>query len=225
LYFCENLVREMIRIIIVDDHKLTRMTLSLAFGSNFSDIEVVGEADSGEALFDMLPTTPADLILLDIMLPGMGGIETARRLRSEYPDIKILAISADSSSEKLEAILEVGIQGFVSKEYGDVNELAEAIRTVMNGMEYFGRDAASLIYDVYVAKKKTTKATPDFSPREREIITLCGEGLICKEIAARLQISPNTVITHKERIFRKLGINNTMEMVKYALKKGIIKTH
>ena len=215
----------MIRIIIVDDHKLTRLTLAFAFESNFSDIEVAGEVDSGEALFAMLPTTPVDLILLDVMLPGMGGIEAARRLRSDYPDLKILAFSADSSAEKLEAILEAGIQGFISKQYGDVAELAEAIRTVMGGMEYFGSDVASLIYNIYMSKKKTTKATPEFSPREREIIKLCGEGLICKEIASRLQISPNTVITHKERIFRKLGINNTMEMVKYALKKGIIQAH
>jgi len=215
----------MIRIIIVDDHKLIRMTLGLAFDSNFPDIEVVGEADSGEALFSMLPATPADLILLDIMLPGMGGIEVARRLRSEYPDLKILAFSADSSAEKLEAILEAGIHGFISKQYGEVTELAEAIRTVVAGMEYFGSDVASLIYNIYMSKKKTAKTTPEFSPRECEIIKLCGEGLMCKEIADRLNISPNTVNTHKERIFRKIGINNTMEMVKYALKKGIIQAH
>jgi DNA-binding NarL/FixJ family response regulator len=223
--FLHQIALKMIRIIIVDDHKLIRITLGLAFESRFPDIIVAGVADSGESLFSMLPTTPADLILLDINLPGMGGIEAARRLRREYPHIKILAISADSSAEMIESILEVGIHGFISKQFGDANEIAEAIRAVVGGMEYFGKDVASLIYSVYVSKKKTTSVTPEFSPREREIIELCREGLISKEIAARLKISPNTVITHKERIFRKLGINNTMEMVQYALKKGIIKTN
>jgi DNA-binding NarL/FixJ family response regulator len=215
----------MIRIIITDDHKLIRMTLGLAFESSFPDIAVVGEADSGEKLISMLSTTPADLVLLDINLPGMGGLEAARRLKRDYPDIKILAISADSSAERLEAILEVGIHGFVSKQHSDAKEIAEAIRTVMSGMEYFGQDVASLIHGIYVSKKKTTRASPEFSPREQEIIALCGKGLISKEIAALLKISTNTVLTHKERIFKKLGINNTMEMVQYALKKGIIPTH
>jgi len=120
-------------------------------------------------------------------------------------------------------MLEAGIDGFISKQRGDVNELARAIRTVYSGLEYFGRDISSIIFDVYVAKKKSSAVTSEFTAREREIILLCREGLMCKEIANRLGISINTVNNHKKNIFQKLGINNTMEMVQYALKKGIIR--
>ena len=119
-------------------------------------------------------------------------------------------------------MLDAGIDGFISKQRGDADELADAIRSVMNGEEYFGRDIASIIYDVYVSKKKTTIITPEFTAREREIILLCRDGLMSKEIADRLGVSANTINTHKKNIFQKLGINNTMEMVQYAMKSGII---
>ena len=136
--------------------------------------------------------------------------------------MKILAISAENTAETVKAILEAGIHGFISKQNGEANELVNAVRSVMNGLDYFGHDIASIMFGVYVAKKKTTDTTPEFSEREREIISLCRDGLIAKEIAKRLNIKPSTVNTYKERIFHKLGINNSMEMVQYALKNGII---
>jgi DNA-binding NarL/FixJ family response regulator len=136
----------------------------------------------------------------------------------------IFAAGADHAVDMvLEAMLDVGIDGFISKRQGDADELAEAIRTIMSGLEYFGRDISAIIYDVFVSKKKTTIVTPEFTEREKEIILACRDGLLCKEIAARLGISTHTVNTHKNNIFTKLGINNTMEMVQYALKKGIIR--
>ena len=212
----------MIRLIVVDDHRLFRIGLKAAFES-LPDILVAGEADCGNELFRILASTPADLVLLDINLPDMWGVDIARRLRSEYPDMKILAVSAENTAETIQAMLEAGIHGFISKRNGDANELAEAIRTVMSGVEYFGRDISAIIFDLYVAKKKTATVTHEFSEREREIINACRDGLLCKEIADRLGISVNTVNTHKKSIFQKLGINNTMEMVNYALKNGIIR--
>jgi DNA-binding NarL/FixJ family response regulator len=212
-----------IRLIIVDDHNLFRIMLKATFASNCPDIRVVGEAENAQELFRLLPQTPADLVLLDVNLPGMSGIEIARRLRSDYPALKILAISAENTADTVKSMIEAGIDGFVSKQRGSDDELAQAIRTVMSGLEYFGRDIASIIFDLYVAKKRTTTVTPEFTDREREIIHLCRDGLMSKEIADRLGISVRTVVTHKEKIFSKLGINNTMEMVQYALKNGIIR--
>ena len=120
-------------------------------------------------------------------------------------------------------MLDAGVDGFISKQQGDTNELAKAIRLVMSGSEYYGCDISSLVYEVFVAKKKSTTATDEFTPREKEVISLCRDGLSCKEIAMRLGISTSTVNTYKERIFSKLGINSTMEMVQYALKNGIIR--
>ena len=213
----------MVQVIIVDDHRLFRVGLIASFKAEQPDIEIVGEAECGEELFDVLTTTSADVVLLDINLPDVPGADIARRLRSDYPDTKILAVSAENTAQTIQAMLEAGIDGFVSKQNSDSAELAEAIRAVMSGVEYFGRDVASIIFSVYVAKKKTADVTNEFTEREREIIIACRDGLMCKEIAARLGVSINTINTHKKRIFQKLGINTTIEMVQYALRKGIIR--
>jgi len=211
-----------VRIVIVDDHMLFRSCLRTAFSSDSSNIEIAGETDRGETLFGVLATTQADLVLLDINLPDMSGVDVARRLRCNYPNMKILAVSAEIDPKTVEAMLDAGIDGFISKQKSDAQELAEAINAVMDGQEYFGKDISSLLYNVYVAKKKTVEITSEFTEREREIIYLCSEGLIYKEVADRLGISTHTVNTHKKNIFLKLGINNTMEMVRYAMKSGII---
>ena len=211
------------RLIIVDDHALFRFGLRAALQPDSFNIEVVGEADCGEALFCLLVTTKTDIILLDINLPDMNGVEIVRRLHRDYPDVKILAISAENDTKTVELMVNAGINGFISKQKSNGQDLSDAIYAVMDELEYFGKDISSVIYDVYVAKKKTTTITPEFTEREREIILLCREGLIYKEIAERLGISAHTVNTHKKHIFQKLDINNTMEMVQYALKSGIIK--
>ena len=214
----------MIQVIVVDDHRLFRIGLKAIFQTGHPDVVISGEAGTGEDLFHILPYTPADLVLLDINLPaGMGGVEIARRLRSEYPAVKILAISAENTADTIKAMLEAGIDGFISKQQGNDNELAEAIRSVMSGLDYFGRDISYIIYDVVKTKSVAATVTPDFTARELEIIRLCRDGLVGKQIADRLGISPGTVNKHKEHIFQKLGINSAMEMVQYALKKGIIR--
>jgi DNA-binding NarL/FixJ family response regulator len=213
----------MIQVIIVDDHRLFRMGLKLAINANYSDIVVAGEAECGKELFKILPSTPADVILLDINLPDMDGITITRHLCANYPAIKILAISAENDIKTVTSMIEAGANGFISKQKSDDNELARAIRTVASGLEYFGSDISSIIFGVYVAKKKTTNITDEFSDREREVILACRDGLIGKEIAERLGLSINTINTHKKRIFQKLGINSTIEMVQYALKNGIVK--
>ena len=216
---------EKIQIILVDDHSLFRKGLKAIFKCDYPDIAVTGEAESGEQLFSILAAgTPADLVLLDINLPGgMGGDETARRLRSEYPALKILAISAENTQETVHGMLEAGIHGFISKQQGKEDELANAIRSVAGGLDYFGRDISYIIYDVVKSKSLTQTANPDFSVRELDVIRLCREGLMGKEIADRLGISPHTVTTYKSRIFEKIGLNSTIEMVNYALQKGIIR--
>jgi len=213
----------MIQVIVVDDHKLFRVSLKAAFNAEHPDVRVVGEAGSGKELFEVLTDTPADIVLLDIGLPDMGGAEIASRLRRDYPDLKILAVSAENTSETIHAMIDAGIDGFVSKQIGDPDEIAVAMRTIMDGIEYYGRDISSIIFGVYVSKKKTTDVTAEFTNRERDVILACRDGLMCKEIAAQLGVSINTINTYKKRIFEKIGINTTLEMVQYALKKGIIR--
>ena len=213
----------MIKVIVVDDHRLFRMGLKAAINSGHPDIQITGEAECGKELLKLLPTTPADVVLLDINLPDKHGAEIARSIRKEYPAIKILAVSGENSTDTIKSMLDTGIEGFISKQLSDIDELADAIRAVASGLEYFGRDIAKIVYDVYVAKKKTVQVTNEFTEREREIILACKDGLLCKEIADKMGISINTINTHKRRIFQKLGINTTIEMVQYAMKCGIIR--
>jgi len=215
----------MIRVIVVDDHRLFRMQVKAGFKYDYPEIFICGDAESGEALFALPELETADLVLLDIHLPGgISGLEIALRLRKEYPNVKILTISAENDGETVKSMVMAGINGYISKQKSDVDELAQAIKTIMSDLEYFGRDIASIIYDIFVAKKNTlTPSRDEFTEREREIINLCRNGMMSKEIAAKLGISPGTVNTHKNNIFKKLNINNTMEMVQYALKKGIIR--
>ena len=213
----------MIQVIVVDDHLLFRSGLKMTLQWAYPDICVTGEADCGEALFALLPATPADIVLLDVNLPDICGVEIARRLRKEYPALKILAVTADDTPETLKAMLETGIEGFISKQNNDYDMLAGAIHAVMSGLDYFGRDISNILLGVYASKKKTTAVTSEFTGREREIIIACSNGLMGKEIANHLGISINTVNTHKKNIFQKLGINNTVEMIQYALKNGIIR--
>lgn len=208
--------------IIVDDHALFRLGIKAALGAANPDIRIVGEAECGAELFRLLETATPDLILLDIVLPDMTGVEIARRLKAERPEIKILAVSAENSAHTVEAMLDAGIEGFISKRQGGVEQIAGAIRSVAQGFEYFGSDIAAIIYKIYVSKKRSAEVTPEFTERERSIIELCRDGLPGKQIADRLSISPRTVENHKNNIFKKLGIGSTVEMVQYALKHGII---
>ena len=215
---------ETIQIILADDHSMFRKGMRAIFKCDYPDFAVTGEAESDEALFRLLAAgTPADLVLLGINLPGgMGGDETVRRLRGEYPDLKILAISAENTQETVHAMLKAGIHGFTGKQQSSEDELANAIRSVAGGLVYFGRDISYILYDVIKAKSLTQTAAPDFSARELDVIRLCREGLTGKEIADRLVISPHIVATCKSRIFAKIGLNSTIEMVNYAMQKGII---
>ena len=213
----------MITAILVDDHELFRLGVKTAIESQHPDICIAGEAATGEELFRLLVAITADIVLLDIILPDMSGIEIARRIKKERPALKILAISSENTAAVTQALLDLGIDGFISKRTGGVDMLADAIRSIMSGFEYFGKDISDIIYRIYVSKKKTAEATAEFTEQEKKIIELCRDGLQSKQIADRLCVSPRTVDNHKNNIFRKLGINSTVEMVQYALKNGIIR--
>ena len=213
----------MINVLLVEDHELFRLGVRTAIENRHPDLHIVGEAETGAELFALLDEVAVDIVLLDIALPDMSGIDIARRLKKERPEIKILAVSAENTASVVEAMLAIGIEGFISKRQGGVDAIAEAIRTIMQGLEYFGKDISEIMYHIYVSKKKTAEVSAEFTPQEKRIIELCRDGLPGKLIADRLGISLRTVDHHKGNIFRKLGINSTLEMVKYALKNGIIR--
>ena len=213
----------MINVILVDDHELFRIGVRMFLESKHRDICVVAEAESGEDVFLLPQLDIAHIVLLDIDLPDINGIAVAGRLKSEYPNLKILAVSAENSADMIDAMLEKGIDGFISKRKGGSEVMSEAIYAIMNGYEYFGKDISEIIYRIYLSKQNAAKVSAQFTPQECKIIELCSLGIPAKQIADRLCIAGRTVEHHKQNIFEKLGIHSTVEMVQYALKHGIIR--
>ncbi len=206
-------------IALLDDHQLVRIGVATTLRNTNHTITIsVATADE---LFDALHKgKPCDILLLDILLPGMNGIEVAKRMRNESPKIKIIVLSVDSREYTLIQLLQIGIDGFVSKR-GTQDEVVRAIDSVENGVPFYGRDIAILIRDISDAKlnKQNTAA---LTKRELEIIQACCDGLLGKEIAEKLNISLRAVNSHKTNIFNKLGISSSVELVRFSIEHGII---
>jgi DNA-binding NarL/FixJ family response regulator len=222
MYLCIFKI-SMTNIFIVEDQEMYREAIRMAFETRHPDICVVGEAETGAEFFALIRTATPDLVLLDIALPDMSGIDIARRLKSERPEIKILVLSAENSEFIVKTLVETGVDGFIGKRYGGFDACAKAIRLVMQGEKFYGTDIWEILNRILVAKTKSTEIPSHFSEQERRIIELSRDGLQGKEIADRLGVSVKTVYNHRTNIFEKLGCNNTMEMVKFAIEKGIIK--
>ena len=212
---------ERINLAIVDDHELFRYSIRMKLESRYPEINIAGEAAKGSELFGLLETAAVDIVLLDVMMPGMSGIEVARRMKVQYPAVKILAISSDNSTATIQEMLHIGIEGFISKNNCNGDILVEAIHSIMQGFEFFGQDISEIISRIYLARKKTAQITDEFTELEKRVIQYSIEGLSAKKIADRMCISARTVDWHKANIFKKLGINSTVELVKFAVKNGI----
>ena len=208
---------EAIKVLLVDDHPLILVGIrSMLEGK--PGIQIAGTASDGRQALELAMALKPDVMVMDVMMPGMDGIELARRMRAQMPDTALLVLSSDTSVGTLETLLGIGIDGFLPKS-SDEATMLDAIRSVAGGYEFFGTDIARLIDRISLAKK-----APDnlFTPRELDVIRLSCKGLQYKEIAGELGIKYLTVVTIKNNIFRKLGINNTVELVLYAIKKGLI---
>ena len=205
-----------VRLMLVDDHPL--MLIGISSMLEGKGIEIVGTAGNGIEALQKAAELKPDVMMLDIVMPGMDGIELARRMRAEMPDVALLVLSSDSSLASLETLLNIGIDGFLSKT-SDASVMIDAIQSVASGYEFYGTDIARLIERISLAKKASDSL---FTPRELDVIRLSCMGLQYKEIAERLGIKYLTVVTIKNNIFRKLGINNTVELVVYAIKKELI---
>lgn len=207
----------MARIVIVDDHPIFLTGLCRALGK-YPDIDIVGTGCDGTEALQLVADLNPDTLVLDIVMPKMNGIEVVRALREKGRDIHTLILSSDTAEDTIGTLVETGIDGFISKQSTE-EDIVTAIRNVTAGYEYYGADIARLIKRVKNAKDVSDSI---FTPRELDIVRLSCKGLEYKEIARELNIGMRTVETHKNNIFRKLGINNTVELVLYAIREGII---
>ena len=204
---------------ILDDHELIRVGIAGVLHDTPHTITI--SAACAEDLFEALEEdTPCDLLLLDILMPGTNGFEVAKRMRTEYPEIKIIILSVDTKEYAIMRLMQIGIDGFLSKN-GPLEEVNLAIDSVAEGVPFYGRDLAVLVRDI-VDAQLSKKSSALLTKRELEIIEACCSGLLGKEIADKFHISLRAVNSHKTNIFNKLGLSSSVEMVRFAMEHGII---
>ena len=204
---------------ILDDHELIRIGVSSVLHDTTHVVSI--SAACAEDLFAALESgTSCDLLLLDILMPGTNGFEVAKRMRTEYPDIKIIVLSVDTKEYVITRLMQIGIDGFISKN-GPLEEVKLAIDSVAEGVPFYGRDLAVLVRDI-VDAQPNKRSSALLTKRELEIIEACCAGLLGKEISEKFHISLRAVNSHKTNIFNKLGISSSVEMVRFALEHGIL---
>lgn len=211
-----------INIVIADDHQLFREGL-VKLLSNSTEITLVAEAENGEDAIAKAKEFHPDIMLMDIGMPMLNGIEATRIIRKSFSDIKILALSMHSEKEYIKDILDAGASGYLLKNC-TYDQLIEAINSVYKGKKYLSEKVTEIVIQDYLEKKEKSKVTENLlSKRELEILKLFAEGKVSREISEILFISIKTVGTHKQHILKKLNLKTNADMVKYALKEGLIK--
>jgi two-component system response regulator NreC len=211
------------RVLIVDDHTIVRDGISslLALAG---DIEVVGEAANGREGLEKVSKLLPDVVLMDISMPIMGGLEAIPRIRKEFPETRILVLTQYDDKEHVFPAIQAGANGFISKTAAS-SELTSGVRAVAAGESYLSPAIAKLFVEDYQRVTPIeVKSDPynELTDREREMLKLVVEGYKTRQIADMLAITPKTVEAHKTSLMRKLGIHSNLELIKYALRRGII---
>jgi len=208
---------------VTDDHAIIRDGIC-ALLSLTGDIEAVGVAANGKEALEMVRELTPDVVLMDIAMPIMGGVEAIRRIRKEFPKVKVLALTQYDDKAYVFPVIEAGASGFISKTAAS-SELTAGIRSVHRGDSFLSPSVARFLVEDYqqiASMKGSQDPYEQLTNREREVLKLVAEGHTTQEIAAMLVLSPKTVERHKTNLMSKLDIHNRTELVKYALRKGII---
>jgi len=211
-----------IKVLIVDDHTLVRDGIR-ALLALVADIQVVGEAANGKEALEKVKELAPDVVLMDLAMPIMSGLEATRRIRRRFPGTKVLALTQYEDKEYIVPTIEAGARGFVGKTAA-FSELASAIQAVYQGGSFLSPMAAAAL--VEECQQKASKGEKDsyqhLTDREREMLKLVAEGYTAREIADMLVISLRTVETHKTNLMKKLNIHNKADLIRFAIRKGII---
>lgn len=211
-----------VTVFLVDDHAVLRDGLRLLLQMQ-PDIEVVGEAANGRDAVQGVARSRPDVVILDVIMPELNGIEAARQILTDNPAVKIIILSMNSNSEHIFRAFEAGARGYLLKASAG-SEVVEAVRAVYGGRRYLSQDISDTVIDEYVRQRKSAEADYPLallSPREMEVLQLIVEGHAYADIAERLALSPDTVKTYRSRIMQKLGINDLPGLVKFAIVHGL----
>ncbi|WP_462280174.1 response regulator [Salinivirga cyanobacteriivorans] len=211
---------DMIRIVLVDDHKLLLSSMKVMLEKE-DYIEVVGKAYNGKDFLEMMDNIEFDMVLMDIDMPGMNGIEAAREALSRRPDIKIITVSMFDDFDNYNQVIEAGVHGFVVKN-AETRELLEAINSVWRNEKYFSPQLLENAIEYMSNRQDKSKVKFLLSKREMQVLRLICEGLSSNEIAADLDISPRTVEKHRDALLKKTKSKNAVTLAVFASKHGLI---
>ena len=212
-----------IRVILADDHPILRSGLRLLLGAE-PDLEVVGEANNGLEAVEQTTRLRPDVVVMDIAMPGMSGLEATRRISQLETGARVLILTVHAEEQYLLPVVQAGGSGYVLKSQADT-DLLEAIRAVHRGEVFLDPPAQKMLLEDYLDRVKAGKEVDSYqtlSEREREVLKLTAEGYTAQEIADRLVLSPKTVDTYRQRVMDKLNLHHRAELVKYALRKGLL---
>lgn len=222
----EMLKKETIKVLLVDDHKIFREGVTLLLKEQ-DGIEVIGQASSGKEVKHKLNELRVDLVLLDINMPEMNGIEIAQYMIKYFPHIRILVFSSFDESHYIEKMIKIGVSGYILKTVG-AEELLMAIKVIGSGNSYYCQVVSDRIRKRFTGnsyrspERTTSKPDHTLTEREMEILRLVAQGLTNIEIGERLFISYRTVDTHRRNLLHKLGLRNSIEMVRYAFQHKLL---
>ncbi len=212
-----------LRVMLADDHSVVRNGLRAIVNSE-RDMEVVGEAEDGSEVLDRAMELQPDVILMDITMPGLGGLEATRMVKNAMPEVKVLILTIHESEECLYHALNIGADGYLTKAAHE-SELVLAIRALSGGKCYIDPSLASLLVNAFVAAGPA-RGDPDrynmLTDREKEMLPLIASGNTNKDIAGALQLSEHTVHNHRAHLMEKLGMHDRVQLLMYAIRRGII---
>jgi len=210
----------MIRILLVDDHGLFRSGMRSILGAQ-TDIEVVAEAENGEMSVELVRKLPLDVVLMDVHMPGIGGIEATRRIVRIDPDVRVIALTALDDEPFPSRLLDAGARGYLTKGC-PAEELITAIHQVMRDEHYISVDVAQKLSLSKLVHKGEGSPLARLSPREMQVMMMITQGKTTQEISDELFLSPKTVSTYRTRLFEKLGLHNDVELTHFALRHELI---
>ena len=209
----------MIGVLLVDDHKLIRTGIKLMLDKT-ADIRVLGEASSGEEAVERARALKPQVILMDVSMPGIGGLEATRKLAMSLPDAKVIVLSAQTAEPFPMRLMEAGASGYLTKDTAE-DEIVTAIRRVHAGERYIAAEIARQLA-LQAVNRSAGSPFDQLSQREMQVMIMATKGHSVQEISDKLHLSPKTVSTYRSRLFEKLGVANDVELTRLALRYGVI---
>lgn len=209
-------------IVLADDHRIMREGLAAMLRQE-ADFDIVGQADDGAALVRLVRKLQPDVVITDVSMPGLNGIEAIRRIMEEAPGVRVLCLSVHTEKRLVTAVMDAGAAGYVLKDCL-YEELIRAVRAVVAQQVYISPGIAGVLMQAYRERQATSQksAFSQLTGRELEVVQLIAEGYSTKAIAERMHVSAKTVGTHREHILQKLQLNGTADLTRYAIQEGIV---